>query len=196
MLLRGRWHHCEVSTAACQGSLCPFLNFHPMWNLSTFLQQHIPLLTSSPRAHVGIIKLVARTRARRREGLKVHCRLWHISPHCCSLSAGNLPSRADIEKNNSFPPRAGVFEARQPASKAADGAALKRGLTWAHGQEEWHGRHPVPASSCPSALSHQQFKNTNIGCLEKLFCLFKLWNGKCFTAEFTLYHTFWRHKEE
>lgn len=27
MLLRGRWHHCEVSTTACQGSLCPYLNF-------------------------------------------------------------------------------------------------------------------------------------------------------------------------
>lgn len=33
----------------------------------------------------------------------MHCRLWHISPRCCSLSAGNLPSQADIEKKKQFP---------------------------------------------------------------------------------------------
>lgn len=91
--------------------------------------------------------------------------LAHFSP--LLQFAGNLLSQAHIEKNNSFSPWAGVFEARQPASKAADGAALKRGLTWAHGQEEaWQA--PCPRFFLPSALRHQSFKNTNTGCLENL----------------------------
>lgn len=127
MLLRGRWHHCEVSTAACQGSLCPHLNFPPMWNLWTSSAAHSSAnFFCLRRCWGGEIESVAQTCIQQREGLDVLCRLWQNSLHSCSMSAGNLLSQVytlDIkkkEKNNSFPSLSSCSESSRHASRQAN----------------------------------------------------------------------------
>lgn len=46
-----------------------------------------------------------------------------------------------------------VFEARQPVSKDADGAAQKRGLTWAHGARRKYGRNSASTPPSPQPLN-------------------------------------------
>lgn len=105
MLLRRR-RHCSLafSTACCQRPLAvSTYELHPVRDLSSaVLQQHVSHSEGRSRAVL----------------LEEHCRFWQTSPH----SAGNPPEPGI---KNVSPP----FEARQPVSKDADGAAQKSGLT-------------------------------------------------------------------
>lgn len=155
MLLRGRWHHCEVSATACQGSLCPYLNFHPMWILWTSSAAHSSANFLCSRRCWGKIAMVAQTCIQQREGLEVHCRLWQISLHSCSMRAGNLLSQvhAGYKKITVSPPQAPAPSLRgMPAGKQIHRwSGSKERINLSAGARRKYGRLPVPTSSCPSA---------------------------------------------
>lgn len=142
MLLRRRWHRSLVfSTAWCQGPLAlSMFDFHLMWKYLAPVVRYVGffIVRGLSRGESSSWALFKNKNTKGSVGgaLQVLTDFSpSLQPECWKSPESGIKKKSGGKNVSLLELVHRVFEACQAAREDADGAAWKRGLTWAHGPE-------------------------------------------------------------